>query len=111
MYQRLLIFSHLDVEHSVGLQVANRGCHAQFSSATRLATLQVAGNAAHVFVRRRDRLKPPGTGYTGFDEGRRGNEKTVGIQVSFAGETVPGIPDGSTRPNNLRWENTYQSNW
>ena len=38
---------------------------AQFSSATCLATLQ---NAARVFVRRSVRLKPPGTGHTGFDE-------------------------------------------
>ena len=45
--------------------------HAQFSSVTCLVTLQVAGNAARAFVRRGVRLKPPGTGYTGFDEGRR----------------------------------------
>ena len=51
--------------------------NAQLFPATCLAPLQVPGNAARVFVRcicqaSRSTEAPPGTGYTGFDEGPRG---------------------------------------
>ena len=95
-YQRLLLFLQLAAKHFVTFQVAKRGCQAQFCSATCLATLQVAGNAARAFVRRRVRLKPPGTGYTGLTKDVAEDEKTVCLEVSaFAGKSVPGIPVGS----------------
>ena len=71
-YKTLLLFRDLQRSMFFALQVAKRGCHAQFSSSTFRVTLEVAGNAARVFVRHRVRLKPPGIAYTCFDEVLRG---------------------------------------
>ena len=67
------------------LQVAKRECHAKFSSRPCLATLQVAGNAARVFVRcgvrLKRRLEPVTLVTLVLTKNFATNERTVGLEV------------------------------